>query len=103
MIIERFSFQAKYGQGDALIELVREFNKTATAQGLPAISKVYVDRTGPMFSVSWDEEHNDMNALAQMDGRAGEMFSNPEFQAWFAKMTPLVERGERQLLQTIEL
>lgn len=103
MIIERLTFQAKYGQGDALIGLVREFNKTAAAKGLPTIARVYVDRTGPMFTVIWDTESKDLVAYATDAANEGAMYGDPDFQAWFAKMMPLVERGERQLLETIEL
>ena len=103
MIIERLTFQAKYGQGDALIALVREFNKTAGAKGLPTIARVYVDRTGPMFRVIWDSESKDLAAYAASAGAEAGMYADPEFQAWFAKMVPLVERGERQLLETVEL
>lgn len=103
MIIERLTFQAKYGQGDALIALLREFNKTAAAKGLPVIPRVSVDRTGPMFTVIWDSESTDLAAYATDSSNQAAMYADPDFQAWFAKMMPLVERGERQLLETIEL
>ena len=103
MIVERLTFQAKYGQGDALVGLVREFNATAKAKGLPPIARVYVDRTGPMFTAVWDSEHKDLAAYAAASGAENAMYSDPEFQAWFARMIPLVERGERQLLEAINL
>ena len=103
MIVERLTFQAKYGQGDALVNLVREFNKIAGAKGLPTVPRVYVDRTGPMFTVIWDSEHKDINAYAADASTESSMYGDPDFQAWFATMTPLVERGERQLLETIDL
>ena len=103
MIIERLTFQAKYGQGDALVALVREFNKTAAAKGLPTVPRVCVDRTGPMFTVIWDTESKDLAAYATGAADEAGMYGDPEFQAWFAKMVPLVERGERQLLETIDL
>lgn len=103
MIIERLTFQAKYGQGDALVGLLREFNATAASKGLPPIARVYVDRTGPMFTVIWDSESADLAAYATDSANQAAMYGDPDFQAWFAKMTPLVERGERQILETIEL
>ena len=103
MIVERLTFQAKYGQGDALVGLLREFNTTAAAKGLPRIPRAYVDRTGPMFTVIWDSESADLAAYATDSANQAAMYSDPDFQAWFAKMMPLVERGERQLLETIEL
>lgn len=103
MIVERLTFQAKYGQGDALVSLVREFNKIAAKTGQPTVPRVYVDRTGPMFTVIWDSEHKDINAYAAGASTESSMYGDSEFQAWFAKMMPLVERGERQLLETIDL
>lgn len=103
MIVERLTFQAKYGQGDALVNLVREFNRIGAAKGLPTVPRVYVDRTGPMFTVIWDSEHADIAAYATATGTETGMYSDAEFQTWFAKMIPLVERGERQLLETIDL
>ncbi|MBA4181892.1 MAG: hypothetical protein C0506_14980 [Anaerolinea sp.] len=103
MIVERLTFQAKYGQGDALVGLVREFNRIGASKGLPTVPRVYVDRTGPMFTVIWDSEHKDITAYAANSATETSMYSDPEFQAWFAKMMPLVERGERQLLEAIDL
>lgn len=103
MIVERLTFQAKYGQGDALVGLVREFNTAMRGRGMRTAPRVYVDRTGPMFTVIWDAEHQDMNAYLAESANQEAMYGDAVFQAWFAKMIPLVERGERQILQTIDL
>lgn len=104
MIIERLTFQAKYGQGDALVGLMKEFNATALARGMGgAPTRLCVDRTGAMFTVIMDSEFADMQAVAAAEGENQAMYGDPEFQAWFAKMVPLVERGERQLLESVDL
>ena len=103
MLIERLTFQAKYGQGDALVALIREMNTISAAKGLPTMQRVCVDRTGRMFTVIMDSESKDLAAYAVSAADESGMYSDPEFQAWFAKMVPLVERGERQLLESVDL
>jgi hypothetical protein len=56
-----------------------------------------------MFTVIMDTEYTDMQAVAAADAENQQMYGDPEFQSWFAKMVPLVERGERQLLETVDL
>ena len=51
MIVERTTFYAKYGQGDALVNVLREF---ANGVGKPYINsapRIFVDATGEMFRV----------------------------------------------------
>jgi hypothetical protein len=37
-----------------------------------------------------------LESLAEWERRLAEVFSLPEFEAWFARMTPLVETGRRE-------
>jgi len=103
MIVERSTFYAKYGQGDALVELIREFVNGVGKPYTKGTPRVFVDATGAMFRVIWDWEYADLNELATIVAARNAAFSQPAVQAWFAKMQPLVERGERELLQTVAL
>jgi hypothetical protein len=103
MIIERNTFQAKYGQGDALVQVIREWAKGPARKLTPGAVRVCTDVTGAMFTVIWDMEHRDMAELAATEAKLGEYFGTPEFQTWFARMQPLIERGERQLLTQVDL
>jgi hypothetical protein len=102
MLIERSTFVAKYGKGDALIDVIRDFRRQFGEQvGGPM--RVATDRTGPMFTITWDMEFPDLNAWVAANASEREMFGTPEFGRWFAKMEPLVERGSRELLETVEI
>ena len=101
MIIERLSFQAKYGMGDALVQVLRESRAMDQARNLHP--RLLTDATGAMFRVILETEHDDMQALARAGLDNAANFATQEFQDWFARMQPLVERGERELLQVVDL
>jgi hypothetical protein len=94
MIVERLTFQAKYGHGDELVALMKE----APSGSGPAIKgRIYTDATGPMFTVQFEMEYSDLAAFAASDMAQRADFGTSEFQQWFAKMVSVTERGERQL------
>ncbi|MCK9518596.1 MAG: hypothetical protein M0R74_06155 [Dehalococcoidia bacterium] len=100
MIIERLTFQAKYGQADALLEVLRAGANLSRVAGTP--QRVTTDLTGRMFTVTWDFEYESMEQLAVSRAEDEKMYQGAEFQEWFGRMQPLVERGERQILQVVE-
>lgn len=95
MIVERLTFQAKYGHGDELVALMKEVPQG----GGPAVKgRIYTDLTGAMFTVQFEMEHADMTALAAADAAQRSDFGTTEFQEWFARMVAVTDKGERQLL-----
>jgi hypothetical protein len=103
MIVERLTFQAKYGQGDALVALMREWQGSFAKQLGLGQSRLFTDLTGTMFTVIAEQEYRDLKELADLQAKQEAMYATPQFQQWFAKMQPLVERGDRQLLSLIEV
>lgn len=101
MIIERLTFQAKYGQGDALLDVLRAGTKMASST--ETRQRVATDVTGTMFTVVWDFEYESMERLMASRAEDEKMYQGAEFKEWFATMQPLVERGERQILEVVEL
>lgn len=98
MLVERLTFRAKYGQGDRLVELFKQFlaaNPQMTASGA---SRLYTDATGPMFTVQVEQEFAGWNEYAGFMTQENAMYATPEFQQWFADMTACTESGERQIL-----
>lgn len=95
MIVERLTFQAKYGHGDELVALLKE---VPGGSGPPAKGRIYTDLTGPMFTVQFEMEYADMAAMASADAAQRKDFGTSEFEQWFAKMVAVTEKGERQLL-----
>ena len=95
MIVERQVFYARYGKGDALVNLFKRLPATIPTTALGATTqRVLTDMTGPMFRVIVEMEWKDAGAW---QAAMPQVFSHPNFPAWFAEMEPLVERGETEL------
>ena len=99
MITERLTFRAKYGQGDALVALMKEsFDIVNSADYVGA--RIYTDHTGPMFTVAMEIDHADIAAYAKSSMSDGTDYASSEFQKWFARMVECTEMGERQLFNS---
>ena len=99
MITERLSFRAKYGHGDVLAQLFKEsFDQFITADVLGA--RIYTDVTGPMFTVVAESDFADLAAYSRYGDASNEMYANPDFGTWFAKMMACTETGDRQLFNS---
>jgi hypothetical protein len=97
MLVERLTFQAKYGQGDMLVSLFKaEMKRFRDMGGGPA--RIYTDATGRMFTVQVEQEFKDLSDYAAFSAKARDFYGTDDFRGWFAKMTDAVETGERQLL-----
>jgi hypothetical protein len=91
-------FRAKYGRGDDLAGLMKEMYPKFSARMGIAAARLYTDVTGPMFSVITEVDFADGAAYAAASAHNPEMFADPEFQSWFARMAEVTESGETQLL-----
>jgi hypothetical protein len=88
MIVVRDVFQAKYGRGGELVQLMKELEeKFGIGQ------RIYTDMSGPFFTVVTETEVESMDAWESM---LQEAFSDSSWQDWFSKMVPLVETGRRE-------
>jgi len=101
VIIERMTFQAKYGQGDALVSLFREFNRTHAKKHGLSTAKIYTDFTGEMFTVIVDTAFKDLADMAAEQAKNEALYGDPAFQKWFARMEPLIRSGSRQLISSV--
>lgn len=95
MILVRDVFQAKFGKGDELVAL---FKENLEAWGGQRNGRILTDVSGPFFTVVTEEE---VESLSAWEETLSEVFADPEFEAWFARMLPLVESGSREFY-TIE-
>ena len=96
MILVRNVFQAKYGRGDELVELMAEGRELLSKYGMGSY-RILTDLSGPFFTVVTEEETESLAAYEQ----SREAFSDPDFGPWFARMTELVDSGSREFF-TIE-
>lgn len=95
MIVVRSVFQAKYGKGGELVALFKEAREE-WPEGYA--HRILTDLSGPFFTVVTETEVEDLAAWGQF---MADVFSDPDFADWFARMEPLVESGRREFY-TIE-
>ncbi len=101
MLVIREVFQAKYGRGDELVALFREII-LAWDQGQHRVQvfgrRILTDASGTFFTVVIETQVEDFAAWQQY---TSEEFAMPEFNAWFARMIPLVESGRREFYTVV--
>ncbi len=90
MIIVRGVFQAKYGKGGGLVALFKEAREKWSAQ---YADRILTDASGTFFTVVVETK---VESLAEWERRNKEIFAQPEFADWFARMSPLVRSGSRE-------
>lgn len=90
MLLVRNVFRAKFGMGDALVQHI--FSVPAIwAAGTDF--RVLTDASGTFFTIAVETTFESFAAFEEAEKRE---FALPEFGAWFEKMMPLVESGQRE-------
>ena len=90
MIIVRDVFQAKYGKGGELVALMKEVQDMVPEA---KSARLMTDLSGSFFTVVNEFE---FASLGDWERFSDQLFSRPEFGAWFSRMQPLVESGRRE-------
>ncbi len=100
MLIARQTFQAKYGRGDELVALFKEFNTRMRDAGETGLRfRLLTDASGPFFTVVTEVE---VENFADWEARFGEAMRKPWMGEWFGRMTPLIESGRRDFYNLVE-
>jgi hypothetical protein len=89
-MIVRDVFQAKYGQGGQLVDLLKEAQRDMAR----SFQRILSDASGPFFAIVTEIE---VASLAEWENLMKEVFANPQFGEWFARMAARVESGRREL------
>ena len=97
MILVRQTFQAKYGQGDALVELFKEFHTTADIPN-PDKARILTDASGPFFTVATEYE---AESLGDWESAFQRLMGRPEMEDWFGRMMEVVESGRRDFFNIV--
>jgi hypothetical protein len=101
MIVERLVIQAKFGQGDALVQGFKDWKQRyGTRYGVA--SRLLVDVAGPMFTVVAENEYRDLAHVAEMEAEMTASFGDEEWRNWFSSWQGAVESGRRELLKVAE-
>jgi hypothetical protein len=100
MLIVRQVFQAKYGRGDELVALFKEFNSRMQDAGENAPRfRILTDASGSFFTVVTEVEAEN---FATWESRFSELMNRPWMGEWFGRMMPLVETGRRDFYNLVE-
>jgi hypothetical protein len=99
MLIARQVFRAKYGHGDDLVALFKEFNTKMQDAGGEARFRILTDASGPFFTVVTEVE---VESFSAWEGTFRGQMSQPWVGDWFSRMQPLVDSGSREFYNVIE-
>ena len=100
MLVARQVFQAKYGRGDELVALFKEFNsRMQEAEGTIRPFRILTDATGPFFTVVTVIE---VESLAEWETTFSASMAQPWMEEWFGRMVPLVDSGSREFYTVVE-
>lgn len=96
MIVVRNVFQAKYGKGDELVQLIKESQAIWPNEFK---YRIMTDLSGQFFTVVTE---TDYESFSDFEDNARKLFSDDRFAAWFERMMPLVESGRREFYNLVE-
>ena len=99
MIVVRNVFQLKFGKAREALAVMKEgiaIQKRLAADGSP---RLLTDLTGRHYTLVLEMT---VPNLAAFEAMAPKVFGNPEFQANYQKMVPLVESGHREIFTLVE-
>ena len=100
MIVARQVFQAKYGRGDELVDILKEFNRRMQESGHTAhVFRILTDASGPFFTVVSEVE---VESLSAWETTFTAAMNYPWLGELFGRMMPLVESGSREFYNVIE-
>lgn len=97
MILVRNIFQAKYGRGDELVDLIKGARAQLERYGASEF-RLLTDLTGAFFTVVMEFQMEDLAAFE----RSREAFDDPEFQQIMGSMVELVDSGRRDIFNVVE-
>lgn len=92
MIVQRVVFQVKFGKVDEVIAAMKDMIATVD-RDLNAQTRILTDLSGPQFTVVLETIGE---SLAQWEKTRPELFADPNFQANFARIMPLIEHGHTE-------
>ncbi len=96
MIVVRGVFQAKYGKGDELVQLMKESNIIWPNQ---REFRMMTDLSGPFFTVITEADYESLSAW---EADIQKYFGDDRFGSWFERMMSLVESGSREFYNLVE-
>jgi len=99
MIVVRNVFQLKFGKAREALAVMKEGVAIQKRLAPEGSGRLLTDVTGRHYTLVLEMTLPNLGALEAMVPR---VFGNPEFQANYQKMVPLVESGHREIFTIVE-
>ena len=99
MIVVRNVFRLKFGKAREAVELWKEGMALAKRLGFPAkSSRVLTDLVGQFYTLVFEST---FESLSDFESAGKTIMSNPEWGAWYAKVSTITESGHREILNVV--
>ena len=98
MIVVRNVFQVKFGRAKEAIELWKEGLPLAKRLGFTAKSRVLTDVVGQFYTLVFE---NSFESLSDFETNSKKIMSSSEWQAWYQKISGLIESGHREIFNVV--
>ena len=98
MIIVRDVFQLKFGKAKEAKAVMQESKKLMTQDDLKK-SRILFDLVGPAYTMVLEKSYAN---LSEYEKEMATVFSKPEWQSWYQKLVPLIEKSYREIFTVME-
>ena len=98
MILVRNTFLVQPTQMKEAVALAKEGRAIVQRLGFP-IPRISVDVAAEFYTMVLETE---FESLSDFEARLPQNFASAEWQAWYARFTPLVRGGRREIFRVVE-
>lgn len=98
MIVVRNTFLVQPTRMKEAVALAKEGRTLVQRLGFP-VPRVYVDVAAEFYTLVVETE---FASLADFENRLPQNFASSEWQDWYARFTPLVRAGRREVFRVVE-
>jgi hypothetical protein len=98
MILVRDVFHLHFGKAREAVELAREGGRIEERGGY-RVRRILTDLTGEYYTLVMESE---FESLGQYEEALREGLSAGEWKEWYARFTPLVREGRREIYRIVE-
>jgi hypothetical protein len=99
MILIRNVFRLKFGKAREAVAILKEGIAIQRRAGASFSERLMTDVTGPFYTVVLELT---VQSLTDFESAGPRRMSDPEWQANYQKLTPLVESGYREVFTIVE-
>ncbi len=98
MIIVRDVFRLKFGMAKETKTLMQESKKIMNEDRLKK-SRILFDLVGPSYTMVLESSYVN---LSEFEKEMGNTFNKAEWQSWYQKFIPLIEKSYREIFTVME-